>query len=192
MKTSQTDTHSIGYEIESHNDENNILEENDNNINHKEQALDTDNNIQKKSQENIKTQETTNITTVTQDNYNDYLTISNEKVTLNQNYFVPSNNYVINLTYFPSDTNHFEVNMDNPEYENDNITIVGNGITITNTNIILNKASMNSIILEDIVLNYTPEYDGDYVDVNSATLNGVTINVDTQRESLSVPLTING
>ena len=29
----QTDTHSIGYEIESHNDENNILEENDNNIN---------------------------------------------------------------------------------------------------------------------------------------------------------------
>ncbi|MEE3418125.1 MAG: hypothetical protein VZQ62_02155, partial [Methanosphaera sp.] len=180
----QTDTHSIGYEIESHIDENNI--------NHKEQALDTDNNIQKKSQENIKTQETTNITTVTQDNYNDYLTISNEKVTLNQNYFVPSNNYIINLTYFPSDTNQFEVNMDNPEYENDNITIVGNGITITNTNIILNKASMNSIILKDIVLNYTPEYDGDYVDVSSVTLNGVTINVDTQRESLSVPLNING
>lgn len=102
----ETDTHSIGYEIESHIDENNI--------NHKEQALDTDNNIQKKSQENIKTQENTYITTVTQDNYNDYLTISNEKVTLNQNYFVPSNNYVINLTYFPSDTNQFEVNMDNP------------------------------------------------------------------------------
>ena len=51
---------------------------------------------------------------------------------------------------------------------------------------------MNSIILKDIVLNYTPEYDGDYVDVSSVTLNGVTINVDTQRESLSVPLTING
>ena len=178
--------------------ENENIQVYDNNMNNKQDDIDmdtlTENKVvQKKNQDNLKTQENTDITTITEDNYNDYLSISSSgKVTLKTTYFVPKNNYTINLTYFPSDVNKFEVNFYSNNYKNDNLKIIGNGITIEDTNIVINKRAFSSVVLEDVVLNYTPDYTGDYVNVSSAILNNVTINVDTQRNGFSIPLTVSG
>ena len=176
--------------------ENNNIKSQNNSLNNQEQNnnFETDTTLlQKKSSEKVKTESNENVTTITEDNYNDYLSISSSgKATLNRNYFVAGKNYTINFTYFPSDANKFEVNFYSNSYKNDNLKIIGNGITIKDTNFIINKNNFNSIVLEDMVLDYSPDYMGDYVNISSATLNNVTINVDTQREIFSIPLTVSG
>ncbi|MEE1118103.1 MAG: hypothetical protein UHX91_07655, partial [Methanosphaera sp.] len=183
------------YNVPSSTENNNIKNRN-NSLNNQEQNYNFEkdtNLLQKKSYERVKTESNENVTTITEDNYNDYLSISSSgKATLNRDYFVAGKNYTINFTYFPSDANKFEVKFYSNSYKNDNLKLVGNGITINNTNFIINKEAFNSIVLEDMVLDYSPDYMGDYVNITSATLNSVTINVDTQRVTFSIPLTVSG
>ena len=187
----QTDAQYTEHDTQSYNDEKYLIEKNDNNYEQMDNKINTDKIIQKKNNnENIKTEGTTNITTITQDNYNDYLKInSNGKTTLNQNYFVPGNNYIINFTYLPTEAKQLAINNFYNKYKNDTIKISG---TFNDTALIIGKESLKEIILEDLTVNYNPEYEGDYVNVTSAVLNRVTINVDTQRETFSIPLTIKG
>ena len=82
--------------------------------------------LQKKSTDKVKTQSNENVTTITEDNYNNYLSISSGKARLNQNYFVPGNNYTINFQFnFPSNTTLALNNFYNNKYRNDTIKIVG-------------------------------------------------------------------
>ena len=187
----QTDVQYTEHDTQSYNDENYLIEKNDNNYEQTDNEINTDKNIQKKNNnEKLKAEGTTNITTITQDNYNDYLKITNGNVKLNQNYFVPGNNYTINFTYLPTEANQLSVNnFYSNKYKNDTIKIAG---TINDVALIVDKGGFNNIILEDLTVNYNPEYEGDYVNVTSAVLNRVTINVDTQRETFSIPLTIKG
>jgi len=188
--TTQSDTDNMEYQIESDNDEkimpenyDNIIEQRDNNINTKKV-------IQKNYDNNIKGESSENITTITEENYNDYLKISNGKATLNQNYFVPKNNYTINFQYFPANTKLVINNFYSNKYKNDTIKIGG---TINNTNLQISKASLKSLLLEDMVLNYNNDYMGDYLNISErCVLNRVTINVNTQRNSSAVPLLISG
>ncbi|WP_292472833.1 hypothetical protein, partial [Methanosphaera sp.] len=188
------DTYTLKDYIVPSSNENNIKSRNNSLNNEQNDNFETDiPPLQKKSIGKVKTQSNENITTITDENYNNYMSISSSgKVTLNRDYFVAGKNYTINLTYFPNEANKFEVNFYSNSYKNDNLKIIGNGITINDTNFIINKNSFNSIVLEDMVLNYNPDYMGDYVNVSSVTLNNVTINVDTQRETFSILLTVSG
>lgn len=145
--------------------------------------------ITKKISENNKNEENTNITTITEDNYNNYLSVSNNRITLNQQYFIPGNNYIINFNYIPTGKKLEINNFNNTQYAGDTIKIGGN---LQDTNLIVNKSNLKSLILEDLTLDYNQEYEGEYVKVNSAILNRVTINVDTTRDITTIPLYIDG
>ena len=138
--------------VPSSNENNNIKNRN-NSLNNKEQNnnFETDTPpLQKKNTVKVKTQPNENITTITEDNYNNYLSISSGIARLNQNYFVPGNNYTINFQYFPSNTTLAINNFYNNKYKNNTIKISGR---IDDTNLQVNKGSLKSLCLENLVLN---------------------------------------
>ncbi len=166
------------YNVAPSNENNNIKSRN-NSLNNKESNdnFETDTNLlQKKSTDKVKTQSNDNVTTITEDNYNNYLSISSGKARLNQNYFVPGNNYTIHFQYFPSNTTLALNNFYNNKYRNDTIKIAG---TINDTTLQVNKGSLKSLCLEDMVLNYHNNYMGDYLNISSMVgINNVTINAN--------------
>ncbi|WP_323736396.1 hypothetical protein PXD04_00005 [Methanosphaera sp. ISO3-F5] len=170
-------------------DNNVLIEKNDKDINkEKEECINTK-GIKKKNI-TVKGNANNNVTTITEDNYNDYISINSAgKVTLKQAYFVPGNNYTVNFTYLPAEAKQLAINnFYNNKYRNDTLTISG---TINNINLQLSKGNLKSLELEDSVLNYDKDYTGDYVNIPSMVgLNHVTINVDSQRDSSVNVLTV--
>jgi len=168
--------------------DNSIVTNYDNNI--EDKTINTQKRVQKKSTTQSKGEEEYTVTVITEDNFEDCFKVSSTKITLNQNYFVAGKNYIINFTYFPTGNKLQIDNLYNNKYKNSTFKIVG---TINDTNIIINKASAKAVILEDLTLNYNPDYTGEYVTAGKESiLNRVTINVDTERNISSVPLFING
>ena len=145
--------------------------------------------IQKKSTVNVKTQQNNNITIITEENYNNYLSVSGTGIVkLKQEYFKPGNNYTINFTYFPTEAKQLSINnFYNNKYKNDTITITG---SFNNIYLQLDKAGLKSLNVEDIVVNYDKNYTGEYVNTPGINLNHLTINVDTQRNSSVNVLTV--
>ena len=176
----QSNPYNTEYQTESNNDENIMIEHYETNE-QTDNEINTQNLIQKKNVNNIKSASSDNITTITEDNYNDYLKISNGKATLNQTYFVPKNNYTINFQYVPTNTILAINNFYSNKYKNDTIKITG---TINNTNLQLSKGMLKSLLLEDLVLNYNNDFTGDYVNIPSTVnINNITINVYAQRNN---------
>ena len=119
-------------------DNNVLIEKNDKDINkEKEECINTKKGIKKKNI-TVKGNANNNVTTITEDNYNDYISINSAgKVTLKQAYFVPGNNYTVNFTYLPAEAKQLAINnFYNNKYRNDTIKIAG---TINDTTLQVNK-----------------------------------------------------
>ena len=138
--------------------DNSIVTNYDNNI--EDKTINTQKRVQKKNTTQSKGEEEYTVTVITEDNYNDYLKVSATKITLNQDKIVGGQNHIINFTYLPTGSKLQIDNLYNNKYKNSIIKIVG---TINDTNIIINKANAKAVILEDLTLNYNPDYTGEYV-----------------------------